>query len=229
MNNTTFPELAALRIEMSEEVRDEQFRAIVAHLNEPVQESLGLVTKARAAWRRWVVVVAAVGTALVPVAAVASEAAAPGDLLYPVKLTVERIQLIFNDDAAAEHRVDELETLVDRSVDAVVIDRHLTTTARRHRRNHRSNRSDNPSFRRRHSISRNRPNSRGDRRFGHHGRSTGRVGQRWRDNNGPDDLDRRRQGRSGLGNGPGPDNHPAGRNNHHHRSAFRLRRRRCWV
>lgn len=132
MTSALFPELQELRIELTDDVLDEQFAAITAALNEPIDgvASLGSpVDRARATWRRWVATIATAGTALVPVAAAASESSVPGDALYPIKLTVERLQVLFDGDIDAEHRVDELETLIDRAADASVIDRHIRDTA----------------------------------------------------------------------------------------------------
>ena len=129
MSDITFPELQALRIEMSSGVQDAQFEAIVAALRDVPADGPAAVPRWKATWRRWAVSVAALGTALVPVAAVASDSAVPGDLLYPVKLTVERIQLIFDRDIDAEHRVNELENLIDRAADVSVIDRHIDHTS----------------------------------------------------------------------------------------------------
>lgn len=128
MSDITFPELQGLRIEMTDEVRDAQFQAIVAALAETPAERSSLLTRARLAWRRWVVSVAAVGTAFVPVAAVASESALPGDALYPLKLTVERIQVLFDRDIDAEHRVDELERLVAGDAPSDVLEDHIAET-----------------------------------------------------------------------------------------------------
>ena len=129
MSNTMFPGLASLRIELSDEVRDAQFQAIVAALDQIPESGPAVVPRWKTAWRRWAVSVAALGTALVPVAAIASDSAVPGDLLYPVKLTVERIQIIFDRDIDAEHRVSELENLIDRQADPLVIERHIAQTA----------------------------------------------------------------------------------------------------
>ena len=128
MNNTLFPELQALRTELSDEVRDAQFVAIVAALESFPPQPETLVERVRSAWRRWLVTAAAVGTALVPVAAVASDSAVPGDLLYPIKRSVERVLLVFDRDIDAEHRVDELERLIDVDADVVVVERHIAET-----------------------------------------------------------------------------------------------------
>ena len=128
MNNTLFPELQTLRIELSDEVRDAQFAAIVTALEVAPEHVESPLQRAKSTWRRWAVTAAALSTALVPVAAVASESAVPGDLLYPIKRTVERVQLIFDRDIDAEHRVDELERMVVDSPDVDVVEAHLAET-----------------------------------------------------------------------------------------------------
>jgi hypothetical protein len=132
MNETAFPELQSLRIEISDEVRDAQFESIVAALREQALPTTLAVGPAVSWWqvarRRWAVSLAAIGTALVPVAAVAAESSIPGDALYPVKLTVERIQVLFDGDVDAEHRVSDLEELLERDAAPVVIARHIVET-----------------------------------------------------------------------------------------------------
>ena len=129
MNDISFPELQSLRIEMSGEVRDAQFESIVTALHQAPLAPLPLISRVRASWRKWTVAFAAIGTALVPVAAVASDSSLPGDFLYPVKLTVERIQVLFDDDLDAEHRVTELEELIERDFPQPLVDRHIVDTA----------------------------------------------------------------------------------------------------
>ena len=129
MNDTIFPELQGFRIEMSDEVRDAQFESIVTALHQAPLAPLPLISRVRASWRKWTVAFAAIGTALVPVAAVASDSSLPGDFLYPVKLTVERIQVLFDRDLDAEHRVTELEELIERDFPRPLVDRHIVDTA----------------------------------------------------------------------------------------------------
>jgi hypothetical protein len=59
-------------------------------------------------------------------AAVAAEGTVPGDLLYPVKQVTERIRSVVDHDIVAEHRVDELETLLDRGADEETLARQMT-------------------------------------------------------------------------------------------------------
>jgi len=57
--------------------------------------------------------------------AVAAEDTVPGDLLYPVKQLTERVRSVIDHDLPAEHRIDELETLLDRDAEATVIARQM--------------------------------------------------------------------------------------------------------
>ncbi len=112
-------QLAALRIEVSDETRTRDLNAIRDEL------------RRRPPWRvprrsRWTL--GAVVAVLVagPVAAVASDDAAPGDALYPIKLATEPIIRLFDRDAVAEHRVEEVAVLVDRDSQDAVIEQRIT-------------------------------------------------------------------------------------------------------
>jgi hypothetical protein len=52
---------------------------------------------------------------LFPGAAFASEGAVPGDLLYPIKRITERVLLIVDPNIATEHRIEEVEAVIDRA------------------------------------------------------------------------------------------------------------------
>lgn len=80
--------------------------------------------------RRIGVAIGAVSLVLVPAAVIAAESAAPGDLLYPVKQVTEAVRSIVDDEVVPEHRVDELEELLDRDAPPEVITDHLVDTAR---------------------------------------------------------------------------------------------------
>ncbi len=64
------------------------------------------------------VVFAAIALLALPAVAIAAEDSLPGDLLYPVKQATERIRGVVDDDLAATHRVEELETLIARDAPA---------------------------------------------------------------------------------------------------------------
>ncbi len=61
---------------------------------------------------------------------VAAESALPGDTLYPAKVFAESVRRIIDDDIAAEHRVVELEQLVERDAGAALLDRQLQEARR---------------------------------------------------------------------------------------------------
>lgn len=111
-------------------VAEEQRQAIVRALREEPSHSSEPARPSSVSWRRMVGAVAAVVAAFVIVGTgVTSQAAIPGDLLYPVKLAVEPIQAWWDDDVAAAHRVDELVELLDRNADP---DRIAEATERAH-------------------------------------------------------------------------------------------------
>jgi len=128
MTDALFLELTALRIELSEETIETQFAEITGALADEPPTAVGTVARVRSAWRRRIATLATIGTALVPIAAVASESSVPGDVLYPVKLTIERVTLLFDGDIDAEHRVDELETLVRQPHDIDIVETHIAET-----------------------------------------------------------------------------------------------------
>lgn len=101
-----------ITIEITDDVRDRHLAAIEAALAE-----LPTVPVARRRPRRAVLLAAAALLVLPIGAAIASDSAAPGDVLYPVKMAVEPIVAMFGSDVRAERRVDELERLVDRTTD----------------------------------------------------------------------------------------------------------------
>ncbi len=81
----------------------------------PVSMRRGLRTRLAAAAAAFMVFAA-------PAAAIAAEGALPSEALYPVKRLTERMRSLVDDDIIAIHRVEELETLLEReaSADAVV-------------------------------------------------------------------------------------------------------------
>lgn len=116
MTTDTFPELQALRVEVAPMTRDQH----LAEIGQAVQ-ALGPVRPRRrwaVAWQRWVVATAAAAVLILPAAAIAADDALPGDLLYPVKRLVEPVVQLVDRDVVAEHRVEELERLVDTRPDA---------------------------------------------------------------------------------------------------------------
>ena len=108
-----FEQLAALRVDVDERVREAHLGAIAA--------ALGSAPSRRS--RRWPLAVVVATLVAGPVTAIASESSVPGDFLYPVKLIIEPALAIFDRDVAAGHRVDEVRRLIDRgSANDVIVD-----------------------------------------------------------------------------------------------------------
>ena len=75
---------------------------------------------------RYIAIMSAVFFTILPVGAgIAAETAVPGDALYPVKRTTEWVRGWFDDSLAANHRIDELEAVLDRQEDAEVVSDRL--------------------------------------------------------------------------------------------------------
>ena len=113
--------LAALRTEISPEVAEIHQARISAELKAPrpqVAHTWGLR-------RRLVALLSAVAVTVLPSgAAIAAENAVPGDTLFPVKQVTEWLRSWVDPDLPADHRVDELESVLDRRADvAIVADR----------------------------------------------------------------------------------------------------------
>lgn len=112
---------AALSHQPSEETRLLHLASIEAALRElptPVESR-----PERLPLRRWVAVAAATAAGLSPVGvAVAAEQAVPGDALYQVKLVTEPVRAVVDPLVVARHRIDELESLIERRADPSVIE-----------------------------------------------------------------------------------------------------------
>jgi len=101
--------LADLHVDMPADVADRHVAEISTELIH-----LGPGTPPRRLRQRWVLPVVVAAALLIPSAALAAESAAPGDILYPVKRTTEWMRSIVDSTIGAEHRVDELEIVIDR-------------------------------------------------------------------------------------------------------------------
>ena len=111
-----FPEMDQARLTVDENTRQRHLDSISSEI------------RSTAAPRVRRLRLLAIGVALVlllPVIALASEGAVPGDFLYPVKRAVEPIARIFDADVVAEHRVEEVEDLLDREASSDVIHDHV--------------------------------------------------------------------------------------------------------
>jgi len=103
--------LAGLRIEILPETAAVQREAVLAELRSPSP----IPPRRRSRMRLPVVVFAAVlVVALSAAGALAAESALPGDTLYRVKQATEWVRSWVDPTVPAEHRIDELESLIDR-------------------------------------------------------------------------------------------------------------------
>lgn len=102
---------AAFSIEMSDSA-DEKHAASMGDALSAAR--LGHTGRRSTLWRVRVPALVAATMMVLPIgAAVASEGAVPGDLLYPVKLMVEPLRSVVDSDVVAHHRIAELERLMD--------------------------------------------------------------------------------------------------------------------
>lgn len=110
-----FPELDVAKIQVDETTRSRHMAAIESAIREtrPKVRRFRLLAVAFA----WVL--------LVPVMALASERAVPGDFLYPIKQILEPVVGVFDSDVAVEHRVEEVEILYERDAPTAVITDHI--------------------------------------------------------------------------------------------------------
>lgn len=119
MSRDPFDELEKLRLDVDPDVRDRHMAAIGTALRRRPRP------RPRRKWALGVVTAALVAG---PVAGVASEGALPGDPLYPVKLTIEPVRALFDSDVVAEHRVAELDGLIETDASVEVIEDQIDVT-----------------------------------------------------------------------------------------------------
>ncbi len=102
----------AYRVEMDPDTAARQLSVVSARL--------GTSQASRPGGGRFRRRVAALATALAVTLpgglALAAEGTVPGDVLYPVKLATERVRSIFDAAVTAEHRLEEVETMLERGV-----------------------------------------------------------------------------------------------------------------
>ena len=113
--------LATLNITIGDEIARQHLDAISDELRKPQP----LQRPARRRVRIAALATAAVLVAL-PATALAAEAAVPGDLLYPVKRAVEFVLSVVDPNLEAEHRIEELEAVIERDAPAVEIESRLS-------------------------------------------------------------------------------------------------------
>ncbi|MEN8041810.1 MAG: hypothetical protein ABFR95_09935 [Actinomycetota bacterium] len=107
--------LTGLHTDMNPEISERHMAEITREIKSP-----SAVTPARhraPSIRRMGLAIAAATILLVPVAAFAADDAMPGEFLYPIKRTTERVHSLFDSDVQARHRVEEVEVLLDREAD----------------------------------------------------------------------------------------------------------------
>jgi len=128
-SNHRLQRLRAYEVEVDEAVARRHLAAIHSALAEADQATAPAIafSPRRRLRHRAAAALAGLVLAGAPVgAAVAAEGTVPGDLLYPVKQVTERIRSVVDHDIVAEHRVDELETLLDRGADEETLARQMT-------------------------------------------------------------------------------------------------------
>jgi hypothetical protein len=122
IDQSTTSRLRALRIDVDPDVAERQTVAMLSELRAaPLVSSPVPVRTPRRARRRLVATLAATFALLVPVAAFAAEDTVPGDFLYPVKQSTEWARSLVDRGVAQQHRVQELEIVVDRGAPIAVI------------------------------------------------------------------------------------------------------------
>jgi hypothetical protein len=112
VNTELIDRLSSLRVEVDTETAERHVAAISAALTEPpTRVSVGRRFRLRLA-----PVLAGLALMVAPATgvAVAAESSVPGDVLYPVKQVTEQVRSWFDPGVAADHRLDELETVIDR-------------------------------------------------------------------------------------------------------------------
>lgn len=111
-----FPELDRIRVTVDDDVRERHLAAI--------GDAVRSARAPRLRRFRLLAVAVAVVVAL-PVMALASENAVPGDLLYPIKRVLEPLISVVDRDVEADHRVREAEVLLERDAEPSVIRDHV--------------------------------------------------------------------------------------------------------
>lgn len=113
--------LATLNITIDDEIAQQHINTISTELRNPPVPS-------RSRRRRSRVAALAAATVLLalPATAVAADGAIPGELLYPVKRAVEILLSVVDPNLEAEHRIEELEIVVERDGLAVEIQQRLS-------------------------------------------------------------------------------------------------------
>lgn len=110
--------LGAHRLDMSPDHTERAMSAIRAELQLPPRTTSDQQT---GSLRRLALAAVAASVLLLPAMAIASDDAVPGDLLFPVKTSVESIWQIVDPEIVGRHRVEEVEQLIQREAPAETI------------------------------------------------------------------------------------------------------------
>ncbi len=114
--------MQALRVDVEPDVEERQIAVMLGELREVPLTPVPVT--ARPARRRLMTALAVAFALLLPTAALAAEDAVPGDVLYPVKQSTEWVRSLIDPTVVQEHRVDELEIVIDRGAPIdVIVDR----------------------------------------------------------------------------------------------------------
>lgn len=114
MNAQLKERLSALRIDMPGDLEKAHLERVVLALREAPAGAVRPVRPGRLRHRLASLAGAAMLVLVPGSAAIAAEDAVPGDLLYPVKQLTETVRSWFDPSVVADHRIDELETVIDR-------------------------------------------------------------------------------------------------------------------
>ncbi len=113
-----------LRIEIGEATAARHHAAIAAELRTPS----AIPPRRRRRRGRLIAIATAAIIALSAAGALAAESTVPGDLLYPVKQLTEWVRAWVDPTVAVDHRIDELELLIERRATREQIDEQLART-----------------------------------------------------------------------------------------------------
>ena len=123
MNEDIAERLSALRITMPPDTARTHLAEIHRELRSP---GAPIVRARRRPLRAFATAVAVAVVVLIPTAAIASDGAVPGDVLYPVKRAIEWPWSLVDGDVGPRHRIEELETVIERNEPLEVIEARLS-------------------------------------------------------------------------------------------------------
>ena len=112
--------MQALRIDVNPDVEERHVAAILRELGESPLPAVP-VRRPGSSRRRLAVAMVTAVALLLPAVALAAEESVPGDLLYPVKQSTEWARSLIVPGAAQQHRVRELEIVIERGAPIDVV------------------------------------------------------------------------------------------------------------